>query len=60
MPLDLHVQHVIGVDDAARLFLRRLLARGAVLVAAGGERAEEIVFGAGTPAPDSTGGTSTG
>jgi hypothetical protein len=32
MPLDLEVQHLSGTDESARLFLRSLQDRGAVLV----------------------------
>ena len=48
LPLDLRVEHLTGVDEAARLFLSRLVARGAVLVGSSGDRAGEIIFGTGS------------
>lgn len=45
VPLNLRVEHLTGVDEAARLFLSRLLERGAVLVGRSGEAAGDILQG---------------
>ena len=43
MPLVLQIEHLTGLDDAARLFLHRLLDRGAVTDRKSGALAGEIL-----------------
>lgn len=52
LPLDLQVEHITGVDQAARLFLRQLQERGAVLIRRSGEAACEDLPGTENPGPD--------
>ena len=43
MPLELDVEHLTAIDGPARLFLSRLLDRGAVLVGTDGAHSGEVL-----------------
>lgn len=46
LPLDIHVTQLASLDDPSRLFLQRLLSRGAVLLGERREYWEEYLNGA--------------